>query len=144
MKDKLIYEAKYPRINYIKQYEKDRAEVEKDPPAKIPDANDFIKGIRANTQYTPIPKRAEEGEIFINEAIAVTKLYQIDARILQHDEKISVCLSFDFGADMMYISRLFGMADRISFFKDKSDHDFAACLDLYTHIVVRNGMAVAP
>lgn len=144
MKKKLIYESQYPRIDYMKQYEQDKAEVEKGSPIKNSDATDFLKAIRANTQYTPIPKRIAESESFINEAIEVSKLYEIDARIVQYDEKFSAYICFDFGADMQYVARLFGMADRISFFKDKSEHDFAVCLDFYTHVVSRNGMAIAP
>lgn len=144
MTEKLIYEAKYPRIDYMKQYKQDKAEVEEAPPAKFSNANDFFKAIRADTQYTPIPKRIDESESFIREAIAASKLYQLDARIVQREGMISAHLAFDFGGDMKYINHLFGMADRISFFKDKSEHDLAVCLDYYTHVVVRNGISVAP
>ncbi len=139
MKEKLIYKAKYPRIENTKQDEKEQENVESDPAPK-----EYAIAIRANTQYTPIPKRAKESEIFINEAIAVSKLYQIDARIAQREGRICVRLAFDFGVDMQYVTRLFGMADRVSFFKDKSEHDLAVCLDFYTHVVVRNGLAIAP
>ena len=144
MKEKLIYKAKYPRIEGKKQDEQDQDNIESAPVAQTPDSKEFAVATRADTQYTPIPKRAKESETFINEAIAVSKLYQIDARIAKREGRISVRLAFDFGADVKYATRLFGMADRISFFKDKSEHDFAVCLDFYTHVVSRNGMAIAP
>ncbi len=142
MKEKLIYVAKYPKIEGISQYE-----IEKEEYLDLQDENiattDF-KGIQAQTQYTPIPKRLSESEKFIKDAIDFSKLYRIDTRIIQRRGRISAHLSFDFGADMRYISHLFGMADRVSFFKDKSEHDLAVCLDFYTHVVVRNGQAIAP
>lgn len=144
MKEKLIYKAKYPRIEGKKQDEQDQDNVESTPVTKTPESKEFAVSTRADTQYTPIPKRAKESETFINEAIAVSKLYQIDARIAKREGRISVRLAFDFGADVQYVTRLFGMADRVSFFKDKSEHDIAVCLDFYTHVVVKNGMAVAP
>ena len=60
------------------------------------------------------------------------------------NEKISVHLAFDFSRDLRHISRLFGMADDISFLKDEGDRDIAADLDFYTHVVVKNGLSVAP
>lgn len=36
------------------------------------------------------------------------------------------------------------MADDISFLKDEGDRDIAADLDFYTHVVVKNGLSVAP
>ena len=144
MTEKLIYEAQYPRNDYMKQYEQDKAEVEEAPPAKFSNANDYFKAIRVDTQYTPIPKRSYESDDFIHEAISISKLYQLNARIVKRREMISAHIAFDFCGDMKYVTRLFGMADRISFFKDKSEHDFAVCLDFYTHVVSRNGMAIAP
>ncbi len=138
MKEKLIYEKEYPPFDRISQPEYDKTESSENPSGNL-----YI-GIRVNTQYTAIPERDRKSGRFIREAIRVSELYRMDIRIIRHYEKISVQLSFDFGGDMQYISRLFGMADRISFFKDKSEHDIAARLDFYTHVVVRNGLAVAP
>ena len=107
-------------------------------------SNDVYSGIYANTRYTPIPMREKLGEEFITEALDVSKLYQANIRIDRLDHKICVHLSFDFGVKMRNISRLLGMADGISFSKDCGEHDFTVCLDFYTHVVVKNGLAVAP
>ena len=144
MREKLIYQCRYPRIDYIKQDDPENEDAEKESELKTSGANDFYKAICARTQYTPIPKRTKESEEFIREAIEISKLYQIDTRITQLESHIKILLAFDFGANMEYISRLFGMADRISFFKGKSEHDLAVCLKFYTHVVVKNGMSVAP
>lgn len=144
MEGKIIYQKEYPKKDFLKQYEIDKNAIENDFYTELPNAKDFIRGLYADTRYIPIPKRLEESHEFIHEAIEVSKLYELDASIIEHKEKISVCLSFGFGGDMKYISRLFGMSDRISFFKDKSGSDLAVQLDLYTHVVERKGMAVAP
>lgn len=144
MREKLIYQCRYPRIDYKNCNELDMAEDEKDTDSKPLNANDFYKGIYATTQCTPIPKRVREGEEFIRLAIEISKLYQIDTRITQRESHIKILVAFDYGINMEYIGKLFGMADSISFYKDKSERDLAACLKFYTHVVVKNGLAIAP
>ncbi len=107
-------------------------------------SNDFTYGIYADTQYVPIPMREKLGEEFIKEAFDASKRYQAEARIDRLKYKICVRFSFNFDTPMKNISRLFGMADSISFSKENGEYDVTACLDFYTHVVVRNGMAVAP
>ncbi len=136
---KLIYEMKYPHADYTKENKYDIEDEEE----KLA-LSELLKGRQADTQYTPIPKRLEESEEFIEMAIRISKLYQTDIRIYLLREKISAYLAFDFGTDMKDVSRLFGIADGISFFKDSNERDLAVCLDFYTHVVVRNGLAIAP
>lgn len=144
MKRKVIYEAKHPHAPFMMQDEYEGAEDEKDTEAPKVGYTGLYKGICVNTQYTPIPRRNEESERFIKEAIYVSELYQTNIRIIRLDGHIRVYLAFDFGIDMQSIGRLFDMADSISFFKDKSEHDLAVCLDFYTHVVLTNGLAIAP
>lgn len=107
-------------------------------------ANTFYSGIYANIQYTPIPKRERLSEEFINEALEASKLYQAEIHIDRLKYKICIQISFNFDTSMKSISRLFGMADVISFSKNSDGFDITAHLDFYTHVVVKNGMAVAP
>ncbi len=138
MQEKLIYEKEYSPANSSNQ-----------PEYNNNDASEFSSydsyfGICANTQYTTIPERDSRSEKFIRGAIRISELYRMNTRIIRHYEKISVHLAFDFSDDLRYINRLFGMADKISFFKDKSKRDLAAKLDFYTHVVLKNGISVAP
>ena len=134
MNEKLVYEIKYPHSEPVKI------------PVQISEApaTSSYFGILAGEQYTIIPERKSRSEEFINEAIRISQLYRISTRIVRHYEKISVHLAFDFSRDLRHISRLFGMADDISFLKDEGDRDIAADLDFYTHVVVKNGLSVAP
>ncbi len=138
MQGKLIYEKEYPPIERIYQPEYEDAAVSEIPP------NDLYSGRRLSTYYTVIPERDARGEEFIREAIRVSELYGMSARIVRHEEKITVQLSFDFGTVMRQIYRLFGMADSISFTKDKNKRDVTVNLDYYTHVVVKNGISIAP
>ncbi len=107
-------------------------------------SNDINYGIYADTQYIPIPKREKLSEEFIREAFDASKLYQADVRVDRLKYKICVKFSFNYGISMKNISRLFGMADSISFSKENGEYDVTACLDFYTHVVVKRGMSVAP
>jgi len=80
-------------------------------------SNDFTYGIYADTQYVTIPKRESLGEEFVKEA---------------------------FDTPMKNVSRLFGMADSISFSKENVNYDLTASLEFYTHVVVKRGMSLAP
>ena len=134
MNEKLVYEIKYPHSEPVKI------------PVQISEAPSTSSyfGILASEHYTIIPERYSRSEEFINEVIRISKLYQINARIVRHYEKISVHLAFDFGCNLPYLNSIFAMADKISFSKDESDRDIAADLDFYTHVVVKNGMSIAP
>ena len=131
---KLVYEINYPHSEPVKC------------PAQISEtpSTSSSYGILASEYYTIIPERDSRSEEFIREAIRISQLYLISTRIVRHYEKISVHLAFDFSRDLRYINRLFGMADNISFLKDQSDRDIAADFDFYTHVVIKNGISVAP
>ncbi len=144
MKTEVIYEKKYPRIDYVKEYEKIAAETAADAPAKKQTAEEFLKDLCENTRYVPIPKRFVESKRFIEVVIEVSELYELDLKITRYVDCIDAQLSFDFGGNMKYINNLFGMADEISFFKDKSGRDLGVALIFYTHVVERHGVAIAP
>ena len=107
-------------------------------------SNDFTYGIYADTQYVPIPKRETLGEEFVKEAFDVSKLYRAEISVDRLKYKIRVSFSFNFDTPMKNVSRLFGMADSISFSKGNGDYDLTASLDFYTHVVVKRGMSLAP
>ena len=134
MNEKLVYEINYPHSEPVKRFEQI---------SETPSTSAYY-GILASAHYTIIPERDRRSEDFISETIRISKLYQINARIVRHYEKISVHLAFDFGCNLPYLNSIFAMADKISFSKDESDRDIAADLDFYTHVVVKNGMSIAP
>ena len=143
-KEKIIYEAKYPRKDYTTDpfFQKALKEAQDDP-VKM-SSEDIYKAILGNRQYISIPKREEEGNEFICHAIEVSKLYEFNVRITRNECCIQVDLSLDFSGSMKYISRLLGMADEISFDPDNGDRDLCISLIYYTHVVVRNGMSIYP
>ena len=88
--------------------------------------------------------RERLGEEFVKEAFDVSKLYQAEVIVDRLKYKIRVNFSFNFDTPMKSVSRLFGMADSISFSKENVNYDLTASLDLYTHVVVKRGMSLAP
>ena len=134
MNEKLVYEIKYPHSEPVKS------------PVQIsetPSTSSYY-GILASEHYTIIPERNRRSEEFIKEAIRISELYRMNARIVRHYEKISAHLAFDFGEDISHINRLFGMADRISISEDNGNRDVLVYLEFYTHVVVKSGMSIAP
>jgi hypothetical protein len=144
MKSEVIYEKKYPPIDYDNIDAHIKIELPETPVVKPCSFDGAIKEIYENTKYTPIPYRDDLSKEFIKKAIDVADIYQMDITVLRLDGKISVWLSIDFCVNMQYINCLFGMADRISFFSGEDGHDIFVCLDLYTHVIVRSGLAYAP
>ena len=138
MNEKLIYEKEYPHSAPRVKHVQNEVEI-----TELPSDN-FCFGTLSSTRYTIIPERYSRSEEFINEAIRISELYRMNARIVRHPEKIGAHLAFDFGEDISHISRLFGMADRISISEDNGNRDVLVYLEFYTHVVVKSGMSIAP
>lgn len=144
MSVEIIYEKKYPRIDpmeEMKQIELEMADESKEP---TPSFDEVIAKIHADTTYVLMPERIKASEKFIQTAIEVSELYELDTKIERHIDRIIVNYSFDSCGGMRDINRVFGMADEFAFFKDVHGWDITVSLDFYTHAVVRNGRVVAP
>ena len=140
----IIYEKKYPRINPIEEMKQIELEMADEPEEATPPFNEIMAKIQADTTYVLMPERIKASEKFIQTAIEVSELYELDTKIERHLDHISVNYSFNCCGGMRDINRVFGMADQFSFFKDIYGWDITVSLDFYTHAVVRNGRVVAP
>ena len=140
----IIYEKKYPPIDYNSTDEHFFFDIPDTPEMKLRSFDEVLKEIYEATEYTPIPCREDLGKEFIKLAINISDIYRMNIRILRLKCKISVHLGMDFCVNMEHINRLFGMADRISFLSGEDGRDLFARLDLYTHVVTRSGVAYAP
>ena len=144
MKQEIIYEKKYPKIDYRKEFEEQAAYGGTEESEKKLSSEEFMKGLFADIRYIPIPKRIAECERFINEAIRFSELYELNLDITRYDDCVRAHFSFDFFSRMKYINHLFGMADEISFFRGNGNCDISMELDFYTHVLERHGFATAP
>ena len=144
MRSDIIYEKKYPPID--PNYKDVHYEIELPEGIVLKPRSDeeIIQEIYESTRYTSISYRHSLAKEFIEKAIDIADIYRMDITILRLDAMISVRLYADYCVNMQYINRLFGMADRITFFSGEGEHDAFLCLDLYTHVVVRSGLAYAP
>lgn len=66
--------------------------------------------------YIPIPGREKKKKRFIQNAIQVAEIYQMDIEIVQFTGHVSATLSFDCGAAMLEFKRIMAMGDDYSFF----------------------------
>ena len=144
MESEVIFEKKYPRVDYLAQCELAKAEIAENPNKEKLSHDEIMERIYGGLTYTLIPERIKKSEKFIREAIKISRLYELDIKILQHIDHISVDLSFDCGGAIHYINRLFGMADQFFFFKDLHDRDLTICLDFYTHTATKDGRIFSP
>lgn len=144
MSKETIYEKTYPRIDAVKgmlQIEQEMAGKSNEP---APSFEEIMQKILTNTTYVVMPERIKNSEKFIQMAIEVSELYELDTRIDRHFDHISVTYSFDCGGGLQEINRVFGMADQFSFFTNIHGRDITVSLDYFTHATVRNGRIVSP
>lgn len=144
MEEKLIYEKKYPRRDGMTDplFQKAITEAKAEPNKRS--SEEIYQAIYGDIQYISIPKRMDEAYDFINLAIDVSKLYELNVRIIRDDCSVRVDLSVDFSDSMSYINTLFGMADNISFEHDRDGRDICVILVFYTHVVVKHGVSMSP
>lgn len=144
MSAEIIYEKKYPRIDMIEELMQIDAETMDESVEPTPTFEEMIQKIQSNTTYVLMPERIKASEKFIQTAIEVSELYELDTKIERHFDRISVTYSFDCCGGLCYINRVFGMADQFSFFKDIYGRDITISLDFFTHASLRNGRIVTP
>lgn len=144
MSVEIIYEKKYPRIDPMEELKQVEMEAADEPEQPRPNFDEIMQKIYANTTYVLMPERIKASEEFIQTAIEVSELYELDTKIERHLDHISVNYSFDCCGGLRDINKVFGMADQFSFFKDIYGWDITVSMDFYTHAVVRNGRVVAP
>ena len=144
MSVEIIYEKKYPRIDPMEELKQVEMEAADEPEQPRPTFDEIMQKIYANTTYVLMPERIKASEEFIQTAIEVSELYELDTKIERHLDHISVNYSFDCCGGLRDINKVFGMADQFSFFKDIYGWDITVSMDFYTHAVVRNGRVVAP
>ena len=144
MSKEIIYEKKYPRIDPMVELKNSTQERVDDPKEPIPTFEEIMKKIQTNTTYVLMPERIKGSEEFIQTAIEISKLYELDTRIERRFDHISVIYSFDCCGGLRYINQVFKMADQFSFFTDIHDRDITISFDYFTHASVRNGRIVSP
>lgn len=139
----VVYERKYPKVDAEALY-REMEEQASDETGQPSTFNEIMAKIYSNTAYVIMPQREQECEAFIEVAIEVSELYEIDCKITNHFDHVTVNYSFDCAGNMRELKRVFSLADDYSFFAGIYDRDITVCLDYYTHAVVRNGRVIFP
>lgn len=144
LNEEVIYEKKYPRTDPMEEWVMEMANKADKSQKPRQSFDEFLKQIYENTTYIPLPERIKAGEEFIRAAIDLCELYELNTIISRYYDHITVKYSFDCGGGMREMNRVFGMADRFSFFQNIFDRDITISLEFYTHRVIRNGRILAP
>lgn len=104
--------------------------------------DDFMN--KANdVQLEYIAEREIEVQSFINTAIHISNVFQLDLTVEKDDECVSATFTVESGPCPESLKPLFILADRY-FFTVRKDYRLILSLDYYTHRVYRNGRLIAP
>lgn len=140
----IIYEKKYPRIDPLVEMKSMVQGTDDEPTDPIPTFEEIMQKIQSDSTYVLMPKRVKACEKFIQTAIEVSELYELDTRIERRFDHVNVTYSFDCCGGLRYINRVFRMADQFSFFTNIHGRDITISFDYYTHATIRNGRIVSP
>lgn len=131
----IIYAKHYPRNPILEEMEEKTGNFEmhlEDVQSPI----EMLEELERKTMYIPIPGREKKKKRFIQNAIQVAEIYQMDIEIVQFTGHVSATLSFDCGAAMLEFKRIMAMGDDYSLFTNIRGHDITMSVDYYTHYVI--------
>lgn len=136
------------RIIYEKEYPKETPEEQTYEPEgrRTPDISfeEFIRQGYEKRFSIPIPHRENGAKAFISAAKKVSELYQIDVKITEYIDHISVDFYFDAGGSLCDMKEVLKLADDISFFPGVDSYDIMMSLDYYIHAVFMGGRQIHP
>lgn len=145
MKRKVIYQKTYPDIDLDELEALAGAEyLFGDNDDSAPSFDEFMKRVYQDTVYWLLPERVKTAKEFINRAIELSEMYEIDAEIIEHDTNITVDYFFDGCACMGFLKELIQYADDIAFFINSRGREIQLSMEYYTHAIIRNGRRVSP
>lgn len=141
----IIYEKTYPKEGFEDML---RPQDESDNGAgaehRMPATEQFFRQLEANYTCVLLPASQKPAAAFVQTAIEVSELYQLDIKITRHIGHISVNYYFASAAGMRYLLEAVRLADNISFFTDINGYELVLSLDYYTHAVFYKGRQLYP
>lgn len=140
---KVIYEKNYPREDPEEEMEKIKSEALSDSDV-VPPFEEFLKEMYENRVYVLMPERTRTTKCFIQAALEISELYEMDTKITEHFDHISVDYSFAAAGGMRYLREVVKYADEISFFVNSKNYEITISLDFYTHRVFYHGRQLHP
>lgn len=144
MSVEIIYEKKYPHSRPKEKTQQEEIEVSAESDRLMLTFDEIYAKMTEDVTYVLIPERIKSSEEFVQTAIEVSELCELDTKITRHINHISVSYSFNCCGGMRHINRVFAMADEFAFFKDACGWDITISIDYYTHAMVRRNRIVAP
>lgn len=138
----IIYEKKFPKDNWEALIEDLTL-----PQPSISTAESyerFEKLLGEEFVYVLLPSRQKGAEEFVNVAMEISDLYEMDIKITRHVSHIAVDYYFNVCYGLRHLRDVIKMADEISFYTNTHGYDINLCLDYYTHAVFHHGRQLHP
>lgn len=96
---------------------------------------DISRWIHKGVTYIFLPKRQQLSKSFVQKAIRLSNLYQVDIRIRSRFECIVVTYYLESGVGLGIFKNLLRLADDVSILPAKDKHKFTLSLIFFTHAV---------
>lgn len=144
MNSEIIYEKKFPREDDLELLEYLKSHKDKPIPPPPITFDEFYSSIFESITLAPLPERQKSINAFIQAAVDVSEMYEVDITIKRYDSHINAIFTFEWGYYFSNLSTLFSMADRYCFFRNENLDEFIISLDYYTHAVYKNDNLLAP
>lgn len=143
--DKILYEMRYPKDDPEElQTWVDEIHTEMATCGPLPSFDSFLNRLYQNMAYIPLPSRQASAKKFIATAIRLSKEYQLDVKIVEHFERISVVYYFDGCSSMGFLKEILCQSDDIAIFTDEGGFEIGLHLEYYTHAVYQQGRRLYP
>jgi len=141
---KVIYEKMYPR----ESFDDPRTAASEDKiPADIQKNltfDEFWENMNREIEYVLLPEREKTAEIFRKTAIEISEIFELDIKIIQYRDHISVNYYFEGAGCMGFLKDILCLADDIAFCINAKEHRIVMSIDYYTHAAYRNGKRIQP
>ncbi len=144
MKNNIIYEKHYPLIESEKICDTDNFSVKKADSSEHIPFDQFLEKIYKDVHYVPIPEKKETVKKFVDKAIEISQINEIDLKIIKKSDHVSANFYFFCSMWIGFLKELICLADDIIFRKDIDGFDIMISIDFYTHATYIKNRRIFP
>lgn len=106
--------------------------------------SDVLQKLYGENTYLLLPERAPQAKAFVRTARELAEFYEVDVRITEHLERITVEFFFQYGGPMSFLKEIIRYADELTCSSGKEGYDVWVMLECYTHAVFYRGRRLRP
>jgi len=146
LNDKIIYEKHYPKLEFAMMESADDSQNEislENKPENL-SFEQILEKIYKDVVYILLPERQLMAKEFLRKAINISNIYELDVKIRQHFDHITVNYYFNCAGCMGFLKEIIAYSDDIAFFNNIDGFEIVLSLDFYTHAVYRKDRRIKP